>query len=636
VNILLRIVDELFLFGSFLVSNVRQSKLFLALILLFCLVFGSVLYVQAGKAIQSLNSTKSYFINSISTIQQIFGSIENFDNLEKNINSDLKPVTELFGVSSMTKKDIARSFELIKKWIVAIEPLSKYKFTKNGLESTTSSLKIFSNDLAEFFELLPELNTETKEFLNSLWLYRVLPINNLKVILDNAWNMLEVTSKLDNNKEEILAILGHFQTQRMVVFNQSTGEARPTGGFLGSYIPIDITQGATKILGTESIYGIDEGSKSRFVAHPATWYYGYGSHQSMFHGIRNSNFWSCINTSAEVINSGFQTQENGFLINVLMLITPQLLLDFLPDNYSFVVKGKTINKSNLVDSIELNSGVQYSDGNNPKKEIDGFVGPILEDLPKIIQSQKPSEILTRLENNLKNRNLQINFQNPKIQKLWESTGLSGNNTCSDQNPKNVITPVIANISGDKRNLYTTHNYNITKQNSKIKIKYSQSTPLDISSKLIRGYNNKESFGLVGFQIPSSAKNFKISSLVSYDLPLLRKYYVLETKSIVNKEPVILPEIQQIINSGENLKDEKSQNSGFVYSNPDGSKVVGIYVDDSGNFDVDVQMELEQDWKIDFWNQKKLEFIGQPGLNQSLNINGKNIENKDQILIGSSI
>jgi Protein of unknown function (DUF4012) len=602
------------------------------------MVFGGVLYVQSYRTIRNLDFTKNSFINSISTINEIFENAKSFEQLEQSINTDLEPVTNLIGISSMTKSDIGRSFELLRKWIAAIEPLTKYKFTKNGIESTVSELRFFSNDLLEFFDIVPSLNAETNRLLNSFWLYRLLPIGSLRNILDNVSNLLDIMTKVENNRDQILGILGHFQTQRIAVFNQSIGEARPTGGFLGSYIPIDITQGRVKILGTQSIYGIDQGNNSPIVAHPATWYYGYGFGESSFHGLRNSNFWSCLDTSSRVIRQGFEQQENGYGLSSIILITPQLILDFLPDDYSFKIRDKVINKSNLLDEIEINSGVKYSDASNPKKEIDSFLNPILEDLPKILSTQKPAELFQKLENNLRTRNLQINFKDSKIQNLWNSTGLSGNNTCTNSNKSAFVTPVIANISGDKRNLYTTHNYDITRTENKIKIKYSQKTPPNIESKLIRQYNSKTSFGMVGFTVPETASNLQINSKNSYQLPFLRKYYLLETQQIKNKQPIILPEIQQAINSGYNIADitNDSSKQGFVYNNPDSSKVLGVYVDDSGDFDVDVEFDLNSNWKLDFWKKESAEFIGQVGLNQSLSINGKTVENKDQILIGSGI
>jgi hypothetical protein len=390
------------------------------------------------------------------------------------------------------------------------------------------------------------------------------------------------------------------------------------------------------MLGTQSIYGIDEGSKSRIVAHPATWYCGYGKGESLFHGLRNSNFYPCINTTASAINSSFQEQNNGYLLNSVILITPKVIMDFLPDDFQFTAKDKLITKTNFVDELEIESGVKYTDGNNPKKEIDSFITPLLENLPEIIKSQKSSELIARIENNLKNRELQVWFNNPKIQQLWQSTELSGTKTCDNINPVSLITPVIANISGDKRNLYTSHNYNILRDAKKFKITYTQSTPIDIESRLIREYHPNDSFGMVAFQIPANTSDYKITSANQYNLPFLRKYYQIETEQLVNKEPLIPSNVKQIINSSKDLSENQSEQRGFVYDNPDGSKVLGIYVDETGDFEVNVEFELSGNSWFNFWKEDKVEFLGQVGLNQSVNISGKTISDSNIIQKGIEI
>ncbi len=652
-KLILRIIDELTLLGGFLLSIIFRSKSFLALLLVFGVVFGTVLAFQTSRTIDNLNNTHSSFTSSISNLEQILGNINNFDNVKDQINRDLEPVTNLVGISSLTRNDINRTTELLKKWLTAIKPLTDYKFSKNGLESTISSIRFFSNDLVDFFRILPELNKETQNLLNSLFLYKFIPISALQNILNLASNFLETMTKIQDNKEEILSLLGHYQTQRIAIFNQSPGEARPTGGFLGSYIPIDITQGKVNILGTQSIYGIDEGSKSRFVAHPATWYYGYGLRESTFHGIRNSNFFSCLETSSSIINSQFQAQQEGYLLNSIIFLSPKVILDFLPDNFSFIAKDKTITKANFLNEIEIESGVKFTDGNNPKKEIDSFIKPLLENLPTIITSQKSSKLLNSLENSLRTRSLGIWFDNPKVQNLWRSTGLSGTNTCQNYNP-NSITPIIANISGDKRNLYTTHNYLLERSQNKINIKYSQKTPPDIETKLIREYRANQSFGMVGIQIPRNTKNWNVTSDNSYNLPFLRKYYVLQTKELVNKEPYIVGELKQVINSGvdlggnfdsnqnieqnknkDNSKDNSKPKQGFIYDNPDGSKVLGIYVDETGNFEVEFEFELDNNnsWldNLQFWRNQKLEFTGQVGMNQTIETKNKIITDPSEAL-----
>lgn len=559
-------------------------------------------------AVKNINSEKSFFIEKIRNIltESRTNQIQDLNELQNKLESNLSPVSKIFLLDGVVKNDLSNMNLVTKKWLKSIESLSKYKLTPNGLQPTLFLNRTFSQDINLLLDDLPELLKETRRVKDSLWYYQIIGPTQFKKVFEIIDEVLELGSIVSENKNGILKALGHFEPKKIVLFNQNTGEARPTGGFIGSYIPVDINKGDFTIGQSQSIYYIDGGPNTSVMANPLSWYYGWYEGATDIHGIRNSNYFSCFPDTAKYLEREFSQLPNGYPIDEVVFITPQLLLGFIPDWQTIEINGESIPKNALLDKIEKVTALEVEDISNPKKALSGILSNVLEKLPEIIKNQNPIDTLNYLQDSLQARNLQIWFKDSDSQKLLSKTKLSGENTCANQNNGSIIAPFIINLSGDKRNLISKNEFEINQKGNQYYLKYSQTLPNNAEDRLQRSFDLSKSVNFVGIQIPGNSKNIQINSPQSLNLPFVRSGYEAD---LMNKgKAMTYPlEIKNIVKSSYNLYDEKGLTPGFSYLQPDGSQVVGLYVRDELISNVEFLWEMP--------DNKNVIFYGQPGLNQ---------------------
>ncbi len=578
-------------------------------------------------AVKNINEDKLFFVQKIRNIisESRTNQIQDLNTIQIKLEENLSPLSKGLFLDGFVKNDLSKMNDLTKKWLKSIDALSKYQLTNQGLEPTLYINRTFSQDINLFLDDLPQLLSLTKELKNELWYYQVIGSNQTKKIFEIVDEFLDLGNIVTENKLGILKALGHFEPKKIVIFNQNTGEARPTGGFIGSYIPINLNQGKFQIEQSQSIYYIDGGPNTNVMANPLTWYYGWYDGATDVHGIRNSNFFPCFPDTAKLLEREFSDKPNGFPIDEVIFITPQLLLGLIPDWQQLEIEGETIPKNALLDKIEKVTALDVEDISNPKKALSGILSGILQSFPIILKSQNPIDLLNYFQDSLQARNLSIWFKDQDSQNLLSKTKLSGENTCANQNNSSIIAPFIVNLSGDKRNLITKNEFEINQKGNQFYLKYTQSMPTNAQDRLQRLFDINKSFNFVGIQIPANSKNIKISSPQSLLLPFVRPGYEadLSTKGRAMQYP---DEVNKLIKTSFNIYNDKGIPPGFSYLQPDGSQIAGLYIRD------ELVSSVEFLWEMP--NSKNTVFYGQPGLNQpKLKFGNKFLEDPIKIQSG---
>ena len=575
--------------------------------LLILLVFGVLLYGIGYAARQSIGNFESNKTQLIDKLKAILGQndqeqLATLDKIEKAILKDLEPIGSVPVVGWFVNSDVKKVKTLAADWIEMIYPFANYKFGTNGFKTTLLQGGYFTDDLQTFFAKSPEMISKSRGVLNSFWLYKIFGSQNLRVLFETLQDILDIFDILTQNKEIVLRLFGHLQTQKVVIFNQNTGEARATGGFIGSYIPIDISKGEIKIGQSQSIYYFDRGINTNLVAHPATWNYNIFEKGYEVHGARNANFFPCFSTTASYLEREFSVTQNGYSIDDLIFITPQFLLGYLPDNFMLNINGEMIPKSQILTKIERITALEIEDVSNPKKSLTSIFNLLINQLPEILKGQALVNLITYTQQALYARDFQLWFRDIDTQKLWTTTGFSGEQTCADSNNKAIV-PIVSNVSGDKRNLITSNNFTVQIDKGIVKVTYLQTIPDDAKDILLRGFVDN-GFTMVGLQIPKNSKIKSIKSDQALAIPFLRDYYIQNIEQSSPQTIVIPPEIQKVINTSYDLKPDYK--GGFSYLQPDNSEVIGIYVSDQYITKVEFEFEIN--------DPKDLIFYGQPGLN----------------------
>jgi Protein of unknown function (DUF4012) len=599
---------------------------FLLTLVISVITFG--IGTSVRQSLVNVDQNKSQLLEKIRLIlkQNDKDQLVALNEVEKKLLEAINPIASWPIIGWSVKQDVSKIKDLSALWLDLIYPFANYKLGTDGFRTTLLQDKYFTADLDNFLTKSPQFLSRTRNDLNSLWLYSVFGSSQVKELFSLLNNILDIIEILNQNHDLVLTIFGHFQTQKIVIFNQNTGEARPTGGFIGSYIPIDIAKGEMEIGQSQSIYHFDRGTNTNLVAHPITWYYGFSEGNFEVHGARNSNFFACFPVTAKYLEREFSATPNGYTIDTLVMITPQFLLGYLPDNFVLEIRGEKIPKNFILNKIEQITALEIEDIENPKKQLTSIFNLIVSQLPEVLKGQALAELLNYTQESLVARDLQVWFRTPKIQSLWLTTGFAGDQTCAWKN-KQVIAPILINLSVDKRNLITINDFQISKNGTKVNLDYTQFIPNDAPTVLARGFN-RFGFSMFGVQVPAGSK-VKVESDQKIVLPFLRDYYDLyinyQTKNKVKY--IYPPEVQKVIDSSYDLNGD--QESGFTYTQPDGSEVFGIYVSDKDITKVKFQIELP--------TSDELTFFGQPGVNLPiLRYRGNNIANQRQIQTGVKI
>jgi Protein of unknown function (DUF4012) len=546
-----------------------------------------------------------------------------FQSIKKIVKDSLTPVTGFTNTQWVVDRDMDKIENLANSWLNATSPLTLYSFSSVGFEHKSNPDRLFTNDLEDFFDELPSLQVETERVWSEMWLYRIIgnTANDQKIkdLISSIEFFIKSISSIIQLKPLILKILGHYSTQRMVIFNQNVGEARPTGGFIGSHIPLDISQGKIVIGESQSIYYIDGQKKEGVVTHPSIWYSNKDENIYAIGGVRNLNIFNCFPDSASIIEQEFATSGNGYTIDQLVMVTPQIIEDILPDGFSINVSNVgNITKSNFASEVERVSSFQAPDKSNPKSLLSPIFLAMFEKLPDIMKKQGVADIFKIFAKSLASRDVNIWFRDFEIQKLSSTLGFASDQVCKKGNQKNIISPIISNVSGDKRGLISQNKFSVNSESvwggKKINIRYTQILPE--SKNLQRAFNDVSTFNMFAFQIPQSAFAINVESENIIKLPYIREGY-LKNITNENKTAVSLPgQIKTTIDTGRDL-----ENGGFTYNQADGSLVVGAYISDNSVGETRVDFEFTIPAQVN----ERIDFFGQPGLNEPSLFLGEGID-----------
>jgi len=326
-------------------------------------------------------------LGSLRNRQNLQNSIQEANNLISTLEQELKPLDDALWPILSTRNLTSESWVLGQKWILAVADIAQFKISAEGL--TSDLPKNFTQYLEVFLNDLPALITQTEQFLQKIknltsWViwFPHDTIAKLGQYLDLGSDILELTRLIYQNRDAILDFLGHRNIHKILIFNQNLGESRPTGGFIGSFLSVNITQGRFDIGKSESIYILDEDRSDTLMAFPVNWYYDlqYGRYSP--HGVRNLNYFSCFPDSASLIEAEFSQSKKGQSADTIVFLTPNLIRNLFdsqtelkidlnelankPNSSTDTKNEITLTQANFYDQIEKLTAIEIQDPQNPK------------------------------------------------------------------------------------------------------------------------------------------------------------------------------------------------------------------------------------------------------------------------------
>lgn len=394
-------------------------------------------FSDAGKqfeaALRSINflrdSQRSFFTRE-KTVDTVNGLLEAAKNL------------------AQAGKDFSRGVENLKQ-------LPEFFWAQNGRQifprsnndgkkSLTERLK---DDLVFIDKATLEVETADKNLAKAS--PDVLPLNlkdRLLPIRNKVKDLLEILYTTQEKIPAVLNLLGDRYPHRYMILLQNDTEARPTGGFIGSYMLVDLNDGYITNMAFHDVYATDGLLKAEIPIPEDI------AKISKYWRLRDSNYSPDFAISGEKA-AWFLQKEQGPSVDSVIAINQSLLADLLaitgPLQLASLPAKLNQNNYRLVLSYLIESKIAGVE--NPKKVLDEFITAFRD---KLFTSAKWQETLLALIQGYKQKKLLMYSRYEEVQKMFDQFGMSGR-VIRTRGGEDYLNVVVTSIGGNKSDAYIT-------------------------------------------------------------------------------------------------------------------------------------------------------------------------------------
>ncbi|MFH0837979.1 MAG: DUF4012 domain-containing protein [Patescibacteria group bacterium] len=254
--------------------------------------------------------------------------------------------------------------------------------------------------------------------------------------------------EVDNNFDVILRLLGDKMPHRYLILLQNNHELRATGGFIGSYLLVDINDGKISKMEAKDIYETD-GQLQDVVSPPP----GIDRVAGRLY-MRDANYSPDFPTSAQSI-MWFLEHSRGPSVDTVIAIDQSVVEDLLkltgplvlPD-FPFQVKA-----GNFSDIVSFYTEAKLSDSVTPKQLLFDLI-PVFQG--KFANLKETEELLDVGIGLVKKGHIQAYSADPKVQDLIVRAGMDGGMTESEAKT-DYLSVITTSVGGNKSDQYIKTN-----------------------------------------------------------------------------------------------------------------------------------------------------------------------------------
>lgn len=256
---------------------------------------------------------------------------------------------------------------------------------------------------------------------------------------------LEISALVSGASEggDIVAdMLGANGPRKYLFLFQNNAEMRPTGGFIGSYALLEMSDGNVKNFFIDGIFNPD-GQLTDKIVPPlpiqkisAAW------------SLHDSNWWPDFPTSARKA-ADFYEKTGGPTVDGVITLTPEVLKKLLAVTGPIDMPeyGVTLTADNFVEKTQYEVEVDYDKQENKPKQILSDLAPLI--LERLLGERDPQILLgaaKALSSSLAERHILLFSQDERVQQLIRTHGWSGEMLHAEGDYLSVIN---TNINGFK-------------------------------------------------------------------------------------------------------------------------------------------------------------------------------------------
>ncbi len=255
-----------------------------------------------------------------------------------------------------------------------------------------------------------------------------------------------------------LQLLGDKHPQRYLILFQNRDEIRPTGGFIGSYLIVDINEGRVVKTQYRDVYETD-GQAHREIAPPSY----FGKITSRWR-LRDANFSPDFPTSAQNI-LWFLEEEGGPTVDHVIAIDQTVAEKILevtgPLNSPYLNQKITAENLSLLLSYAVEKKI--APGPTPKQIVFDLIPEIEK---KLVEENLFPSLLTNVLSLLPKKHLLFYSRNQEAQDLFSSLGVT-EEIYQNQEKEDFLEVVSISLGGNKSDAYVkekiTHITDVTEE-----------------------------------------------------------------------------------------------------------------------------------------------------------------------------
>lgn len=270
----------------------------------------------------------------------------------------------------------------------------------------------------------------------------------VSLLKDGVEKLFQFAQNIEQNRAEIKTLLGVDKPHSYLILLQNNAESRPTGGFIGSYLLVEIHQGFITNLLFEDVYARD-GQMKEVIEPP-------DEIKSLTNGwyLRDSNSWPDFAVSGEKA-AWFLEKEQGPHVDTVIAVNQTLLVPLLEITGPMEAEGldKPLTAQNYDTVLQYMVEAKLTGEKEPKKIFKSFIPELQK---KLFSKDSADKALNILIEEAQQKNILFYSRDSALQNLFESFRISGKMRSLSQK-EDYLNITVVNIGGNKSDKFIMQN-----------------------------------------------------------------------------------------------------------------------------------------------------------------------------------
>ncbi|MFC1687735.1 DUF4012 domain-containing protein [Patescibacteria group bacterium] len=286
-------------------------------------------------------------------------------------------------------------------------------------------------------------------------------------------------------------IVGYPQTQKYLFLLQNNTEMRPTGGFIGTYGVLKISDGEIDSFETDNVYNLDSGVHDTLFIEPPWPLTRYNNVHQWF--LRDANWSPHFPTSAKKALEFYQLEGGKETLDGVIAITPTFIESLLALTGDITVDGITFTKDNFTESLQyeveqgfLRQGIPFEE----RKEIIGTLSEKLMEKVLDLPRTEWGKLWSTIAINLAEKHALLYIKDDVVQEKVASQNWAGEIREYAGDYLMVIDANLASLKSDpavKRSIEYSIDLSASEHVANVSITYTNEGKLDWKTTRYRTY-----------------------------------------------------------------------------------------------------------------------------------------------------